>query len=632
MCGIIGSVNVEWGKSPLNSIKHRGPDFHSEFVIDNLYMGHTRLSIQDTSAKGNQPMITDDNKLVIIFNGEIYNHIEIRKQLEKDHKIIFKSNSDTETLLYGWYFYGKEILSKLNGIFSFCIYDKSQNKIFLVRDPHGVKPLYIYKYEKKLAFSSELKSFNSMKEFKNDIDLKAVSNYLTFLWSPGDKTMYKYVKKILPNSLIEINLSDLKMKNEKYFHFPNTNQYYNLSEKDWINKLDLCLQKAVKRQLISDVPIGFFLSGGLDSSLIVAIAKKIAPDLKLNCFTIKTNVVDGKEGFTDDLPYARIVAKHLNLNLTEVSPEAEMIENFDSMIYQLDEPQADLAPYNVKIISKMASKLGIKVLIGGVGGDDLFSGYRRHQALLFEKYLKFIPNFFLKLIRNVFYKMKSEKPLVRRLKKISKDWLISKEDRLIGYFNWLPNKNYSNKLFAKKFKNHLKDYDPYDYFYQILAENSNLNQLEKMLRIEQKTFLIDHNLNYSDKMSMEFGIELRVPFLDFDLVNLSHQIPQRLKIKKTITKYLLKKVAERYLPNKLFEKKTGFGSPVRNMIDNEFKPLIKNINDKFIEDQGIFSSYEINKMIEIDKSGKEDFGYNILSLLSIQSWLNQFKHKIVDAI
>ena len=150
--------------------------------------------------------------------------------------------------------------------------------------------------------------------------------------------------------------------------------------------------------------------------------------------------------------------------------------------------------------------------------------------------------------------MKSEKPLVRRLKKISKDWLISKEDRLIGYFNWLPNKNYSNKLFAKKFKNHLKDYDPYDYFYQILAENSNLNQLEKMLRIEQKTFLIDHNLNYSDKMSMEFGIELRVP-LDFDLVNLSHQIPQRLKIKKTITKYLLKKVAERYLPNEVIYRK-----------------------------------------------------------------------------
>ena len=213
MCGIIGSINVNWKDNPLNTIKHRGPDYQSKFLFGNLYLGHTRLSIQDVSSSGNQPMITDDENFVIIFNGEIYNHQEIRSDLETNHGISFNSNSDTETLLYGWSVFGKDILLKLNGIFSFCIFDKNQNKIFLVRDPYGVKPLYIYHHKNNFAFSSELKSFNSIVDFKDDIDLKAISNYLTFLWSPGKKTMYKHVKKVLPNTLMEINLHDLNIKN-----------------------------------------------------------------------------------------------------------------------------------------------------------------------------------------------------------------------------------------------------------------------------------------------------------------------------------------------------------------------------------------------------------------------------------
>lgn len=628
MCGIIGSINVNWKDNPLNTIKHRGPDYQSKFLLGNLYLGHTRLSIQDVSSNGNQPMITDDENFVIIFNGEIYNHQEIRSDLETNHGISFNSNSDTETLLYGWSVLGKDILSKLNGIFSFCIFDKNQNKIFLVRDPYGVKPLYIYHHKNNFAFSSELKSFNSIVDFKDDIDLKAISNYLTFLWSPGKKTMYKHVKKVLPNTLMEINLHDLNIKNEKFYHLDISKKLNDKTEKELIDLLDLNLKRAVKRQLLSDVPVGYFLSGGLDSSLIVAIAKKIQPNSELNCYTIKTNVVDGKEGFTDDLPYARKVAKFLDVNLIEVQPKINSVKNFDKMIYQLDEPQADLAPYNVKIICELASEKGIKVMIGGVGGDDLFSGYRRHQAIMIEPFLKFIPKPLLQIVRNIIYKMDSKKPLIRRLKKISKDWGNSKKNRLIGYFNWLPNQFFFKKLFSKKSVIKINDYNPYEYFYKIVSKSNKESYLCQMLKLEQKTFLVDHNLNYSDKMSMECGIELRVPFLDFDLVKFSHQLPDNFKIKNNQTKYLLKKVAERYLPKDvIYRSKTGFGSPVRNMINKDFKVMIDEyLNENFISSQGIFNSNEINKILESDKRGSEDFGYNILSLLSIQSWLKQFKN------
>ncbi len=625
MCGIIGSINIEWNNNPIDTISQRGPDFQNHISFDNLFLGHSRLSILDVSKRGNQPMISENENWIIIYNGEVYNHLEIRDELINKFNEKFISNSDTETILKGWIHYGDSLLPKLNGIFSFAIYDRSKSKLTLVRDPHGVKPMYIYQDEEKFAFSSELKSFTKIKNFKNDLNLKGLVAYLSFLWSPGKDTMYSNVKKLLPGNLMEINIKNNKTKVREYKKL-KFKEYKNLNtEEDYINKLDELLNKAVKRQLLSDVPLGFFLSGGLDSSLLVAIAKKHYPNKKLNCFTINTKTSAGKEGFQDDLPYARKVANYLNVQLHEVEISNNLDKNFDEMIYCLDEPQADLAPNNVRLISQLANKMNIKVLIGGAAGDDLFSGYRRHKAIKFEKNLDKIPNKMREVIKFIFLLFPSKLPIFRRLKKITRDWNDSQQNRLFGYFNWLPYNNFLEKILIPK----ISDFDVYEYFKIIMKNVSDKSLLSKMLYLEQKTFLIDHNLNYTDKMSMIEGIEARVPYLDLELVEFSKQIPDNLKIKNGTTKYILKKVAERYLPKHIiYRSKTGFGAPVRDMIDNELQSLIdKYLNKERIIDQNIFNYNKIKSMIESHNRGHDDFGYNILSLLAIQSWLDQFSWK-----
>lgn len=622
MCGIIGSINAKWKFNPLKSISHRGPDFSSYFSYKNIYLGHTRLSILDTSSLGNQPMFSEQKDFVIVYNGEIYNHNEIREYLIKKYNCNFNSNSDTETLLKGWIAEGENILKLINGIFAFAIYNKPKNNLTIVRDPFGVKPLYVYRKNKTIVFSSEIKSFESLVNFDNKISLSNMAIYLTFLWCPGEDTMYSFVKKILPGNLVRINLKNNHFEIINYFKQVYDNEKSNLSEKQWIEKLDKALHVAVKRQMISDVPLGFFLSGGLDSSLLLAIAKKQNPNFEYECFTINTSTEKGKEGFIDDLPFARRVAKHLNVKLNEVDVNIDTINSFDQMIYALDEPQADLAPENVRLICKLAKKKGIKVLIGGTAGDDLFSGYRRHKAILFEKKINFIPKIILLLFKKFFNILPGKYPFVRRLIKLSRDWDKAVDKRLLGYFNWLPNNEIIYDLIPKLDKS----FNPNKYAENILKNQKSNSLLKQMLILEQKTFLIDHNLNYTDKLSMLEGVEARVPFLDYDLVKLANQIPDSLKIKNGETKYILKKVAEKYLPSDvIYRSKTGFGLPVRDLLTTEFKALIeKYLNKDRLIKQNIFSYKLIKDILKSHLKGKDDFGYTILSLLAIQSWLNQF--------
>ena len=626
MCGIVGSLNVRWKNDPLKSLIHRGPDFQNSIQLDNLYLGHTRLSIQDMSSAGNQPMESSNGRYLIVFNGEIYNHWEIRKRLEKKG-YLFNSTSDTETLLNGWCEWGKESINYLNGIFSFSIFDKKQKKIFIVRDQFGVKPLYVYHKNDKIAFSSEIKALLNIEDFDSSINLKSVVNYLTFLWSPGHQTMYKNVQKLLPGELLEIETKTLRVekiiyKNKAIFN----GEYLNLSEKEWVEKIDDQLNQSIEKQLLSDVPIGFFLSGGLDSSLIVAIAKSQKPNNQLNCFTIDQYKESKSDGFTDDLPYAKKVAKYCDISLNIIDSRSNWIDSFDKMIWNLDEPQADLAPINLMAISHFAKNLGIKVLIGGTGGDDIFSGYRRHQAMVFNSHLKKIPDSFLKIFSFIIQNIPFSNVNIKRLKKLSRDWGEDNLTQFMGYFNWLPSNHFIYDLFSKNAKKEVLDYDPYIYGKSLLIKNTNLSDIDQMLLLEQNTFLVDHNLNYTDKLSMSEGVESRVPFLDPDLVKLAGQIPQKFKIKNQVPKYILKKVAEKYLPRDvIYRSKTGFGAPVNQLIKNQFKPIIeKELNKDKLKNDGIFNPQKIEQIISNNSGKKNDFNYTILSLLAMQSWLKQF--------
>ena len=625
MCGISGGFTSEIVNDSLiiDLIKHRGPDSDGFFKENKLFLAHTRLSIQDLSSRANQPMYSDDRRYVIVFNGEIYNHLFLRNHLAE---FSFKSTSDTETILYSYIKYGEDCFKQFNGIFAIAIYDREKQELMVARDQYGVKPLYLYYDEQMFLFSSEIKSFLAF-NIRKDTEMTAISDYLSFLWCPGEKTPLKYVRKLLPGHYIKVKLGDLlTIKEYKYYNIHFDGKYLKSTKQEVVDRLEEKLLKSVERQMLSDVPIGFFLSGGLDSSLLVAMAKRVHPDKKYQCFTIDTFELEKAEGFASDLYYAKKVAKYLDVDLNIVNASIDIVKDFDKMIWHLDEPQSDAAPLNVLQICDYAKEKGIKVLIGGTAGDDLFSGYRRHQALNYEKYFRYIPHGLGFAIKHLLTKVSSKRPLYRRIKKISADLDKPTVSRLIGYFKWIDDSR-KNDIFSANVLARLNAYDSTDYFVELLNEiPDERSWLNQMLFLEMRTFMVDHNLNYTDKMSMACGVETRVPFLDIELVKYATQIPPELKMKGVEVKYILKKVAERYLPHDvIYRSKTGFGAPVRKWITEDLENMIaKRLSKENIENRGIFNYNQVWKLIDDNKTGRIDASYTIWSILAIDSWLRQF--------
>jgi asparagine synthase (glutamine-hydrolysing) len=624
MCGIAGIISPEaseYIRLMTDQLNHRGPDDAGFFIESNIGLGHRRLSIQDLSQNGHQPMLSLDGQYVLTFNGEIYNHWEIRDKLK--NKYTFKSNSDTETLLYGFQEYGVSLFSMLNGIFAFAILNRRTRDLILVRDHFGVKPLYYFHQDECLLFSSEIKSLLFYPNFNKEIDQDSIFSYLYFLWSPGEMTPFKNCKKLLPGHYLKINLNNPKDYTiTQYYEIPFIGVYDNKTEKEWINLLDEKLTRAVERQLISDVPVGFFLSGGLDSSLIVAIAKKVSPKSVFKCYTIQTKVDSFREGFESDLSYAKKVAEILKLDLEIVKSDVDILRNFDKMVYQLDEPQADPASLNVSSICKRARSQGYLVLLGGTAGDDIFSGYRRHQSLFYDKKIAAIPYFLKKALFNISSHLSYKYAFSRRLKKILQSYKFSeRKSQMASLYGWLSTDR------VKRLLSQVTNFDPNDFLINSLRhipyEQSSLNQ---MLYWDLKYFLTDHNLNYTDKMSMMHGVEVRVPFLDIELVNFSTTIPPNLKLKGLTTKYLLRKVAERYLPKEvIYRTKTGFGAPLRDLVVDEIGETIKKrLLAVKSEKDALFSMCEIDKLIKENKIEKIDASYTIFAILAVESWLQQF--------
>lgn len=624
MCGILATINFnpEKATEALELMKHRGPDAQGIQVHENLVLGHLRLSIQDLSEVANQPMHSQENRYSIIFNGEIYNHWDIRKSELQDYT--FKTSSDTETILALFIKHGQKCVHYLNGIFAFVILDRVENKVFIARDHFGVKPLYYSLNGNTFACASELKALLPYVNHE-EINIEAIKDYMTFMWCAGEGTPLKSVSKLLPGSQITIQLNKVEQAKIERFYilkFPE-NVENKHTEQYWIDRLEEKLILSVKRQLLSDAPIGFFLSGGLDSSLLVAIAKKLNPDKRLKCYTIDSGI--SKDGFANDLTYARKVAAHLDVDLVEIKVDSSIVYKFDEIIWHLDEPESDPAPFNAYEISKAARKDGIKVLIGGTAGDDIFSGYRRHQALIVDQHFDKIPKWFREIVKNTVHKISSTKPLVRRLKKLTRSIDQSKNDRFIGYFEWQDFELIKN-LFVDEIQNKLTK--EHRYFNSLLKQVKDVkSDLNKLLFLEVYTFLIDHNLNYTDKAGMANSVEIRVPYLDLELVEFSTILPTELKMKGKVTKYILRKVAEKYLPyDVIYRPKSGFGAPVEHWVRNELDQYIhETLSAENIKATGLYQHEKIKQMIEDNKSGKINASYSIWSLLAIESWMKQFK-------
>ena len=628
MCGIFG-FSGDFDRLLLPevaaTIAHRGPDDHGIYTNSdaNIALLHTRLSIIDLSPLGHQPMHSPSDDVVIIFNGEIYNFRELRKGLEQKG-YIFNGHSDTEVILNLYLDMGLEMTSLLNGIFSIAIFDSRTADIFLIRDALGIKPLYYCETPKGVVFSSEIKTFNRFFDNKATIDHEAINRYLTYLYCPGNQTALSQVKKLEPGHIIRLNNGAIQ-GHWRWNEAPEPAKVERIdNKKEAILSVHDGLRMAVHRQMIADVPVGAFLSGGLDSSAIVAFAKEVNPDLR--CFTIEPDGgVDRNDH--DDLPYAIKVAKHLDVKLDVVKADASSLANdLKKMIWHLDEPLADPAALNVLHISKLARENGIKVLLSGAGGDDLFTGYRRHLALNYEKLWGWLPSATLQFFDDFSQNLDQDSVVGSKLSRLFLDANAIGDRKITKYFAW----SRQNKLLAL-YSDEMKasilgscaDQPLVDYLSKLRATTS---PIDKMLSLEQRFFLSDHNLNYTDKMSMAVGVEVRVPFLDQDLVEIASRVPSKYKQNGMVGKWVLKKAMEPYLPHEIiYRPKAGFGAPLRRWIKKDLRELVSSVlTDKSIAERGLFSPLAVNKLIQDNDLGICDGAHTIFSILCIEIWCQLF--------
>jgi len=628
MCGILG-FSGEFDQSALKEglrrIAHRGPDDTGVFVDENagVGLGHARLSILDLSPLGHQPMTSADGEVVLVFNGEIYNFRELRAELEaKGHP--FRGRSDTEVLLNLYLAEGEGMLRRLNGIFAFALLDRGRRSLLIARDGLGVKPLYYAAVRRGVAFASEIKALLPLVPEERELDALALHRYLSFLWCPGEGTPLKAVSKLSPGEAMVVREGRIERR-WTWYRLPIFRGVApDLDEKAALTGTLEHLRRAVQRQMVADVPVGAFLSGGLDSSAVVAFARESNPDIR--CFTIEA--ADGQEeGAADDLPYARTVAKHLGVTLEVLRIDANrMTRDLERMVTQLDEPLADPAPLNVLYISQLARDHGMKVLLSGAGGDDLFTGYRRHRAVQVERYWSWLPVAIRRKLARATTALDQRRSWMRRIAKLLNGAELEGDARLANYFLWARESDLLT-LYTPEFRSRLGDVSAVAPLLDFLRPlPTGLSPLDRMLALEQRFFLSDHNLIYSDKMSMAVGVEVRVPFLDMELVDFAARIPVNLKQRGHIGKWVLKKAMEPYLPREvIYRPKTGFGAPLRRWMRHELRDLLSDLlSDASLKRRGVFDPAAVRRLIEANCAGRVDASYTLLSLLCIEIWCREF--------
>tara|TARA_B110000444_G_scaffold7687_1_gene6894 strand:- start:888 stop:2792 length:1905 start_codon:yes stop_codon:yes gene_type:complete len=625
MCGILGSFNTNINLESLMLLSHRGPDDNGFYKDEDIYLGQTRLSIQDLSPNGHQPMISDNKDIILVYNGEIYNHKELRKEIESTG-YNFKGSSDTEVVLKLYEIFNNDFLLKINGIFAIAIWDVREKKLLLARDHFGVKPLYYTSNEIDFTFSSELKSIIHSQKINKDIDYKSMVAHLTYMWSPSPRTMFKNIKKLEPGHAMIVK--DSKIINHwKYFDIKFNDIDKNISEADAILKTKFLIKEAVKKQLISDVPVGAFLSGGLDSTSIVAFAKDLYLPNKLETYTIDfENTQHSSMGISEDISYAKKAAEYLDVKLNILKVNPNMISDVRSMIYHLDEPQADPAAINTMLISQYARKNNIKVLLSGAGGDDIFTGYRRHLAFNNEKYWSWLPQSFKKIISNNINLMSPSNEFKRRLIKLFQYSSLDNNERIASYFYWI-NPEIINTILDDSIKNNILDYNVSSQLIKTLDNMSGTNdKLNQMLYLEIKHFLCDHNLNYTDKMGMSAGVEIRVPLLDKDLVDFTTSLPVNMKQRGTTGKWIFKKAMEGILPNDLiYRPKAGFGVPLRHWMKTNLKEFVNDtLSSESLKNRMIFSENGLERLRKLDQKNKIDASYTLFSIVCIETWYQLF--------
>ncbi|MCX7927265.1 MAG: asparagine synthase (glutamine-hydrolyzing) [Candidatus Omnitrophica bacterium] len=623
MCGICGLISLD-KKNLLDKeivylmtevMKHRGPDDEGYFFHNFINMGHRRLSIIDLST-GHQPIFNEDKSCSIILNGEIYNFRELRKKLEtKGH--VFKTKTDTEVIVHAYEEYGFDCVRIFDGMFAFALWDEKKQILFLARDRLGKKPLYYYCDSTIFIFSSEIKGLIRTGKIKPEVSYENIDEFLTLGYVVAPNTLFKNIKKLLPGHILIVQNGQILQ--QEYWQLDSIREEKN-SFSNFQEQLKLILEDAVRKRLISDVPLGVFLSGGIDSSIIVGLMAKFS----------KTPVKTFSIGYKDksehsELCYARIVANHFGTEHYEIVLEpVDFYDAIPQMIWHLEEPIADQACIPLWLMSKKAKKY-VTVLLSGEGSDELFGGYPIYNLMRGLQWYRGIPrwlrySFFDPLFPIIFGERRGQK---------YKEWArLPIEDRFLGDMadlsNYIKHKLYSKDLIELSLTNNFKD--KIHYFYDKVRGR---DILDRMQFLDIKTWLADNLLLKADKMTMAASVELRCPFLDYRLVEFSRRIPSKWKIKGFTTKFILKQTYKDFLPKGIVNRrKQGFPVPLAIWFQGNLSKQIASVllNERSL-DRGYFNRDFIKEIIEKQYSNREDYSKLLWSLLVLEYWHRVFIDK-----
>ena len=589
MCGILGTnfLTSNFDES-LKHLNNRGPDFNKKVQIDQKLFGHTRLSIIDLDNEANQPMVFDD--ILIVFNGEIYNYIE----LIKEENLECKTVSDTEVLIRLYQKYGENFLNKLNGMFSFCIYDIKKQKYFCARDRYGKKPFFYYLKDDKFIFSSSIQSIIKILSFTPSLNKVALSQYMQYFVPLGENTFYQDILALEAATYFTLDsLSKNEIKKKKFYKI---NTYKKVkTEDEALIGIEELLFKSVESRLVGDVEVGSLLSGGIDSSLISALYTKISGK-KINTFSV------GYDEYKNycELNYAEITAKHINSNHTPVSINRDdFINYFEDTLCALEQPHADSASIPLNILTNKIHKSGIKTVLSGEGSDELFLGYDNYAKFLryydFEKTLSSGQNEFLNSIISALQNNTKESEYLRR---------IVKKQTLYNSFGEVYSDIQKKKLFKRvpTFKSEKPKKDPVDW----------------MSYIDLKIWLGEALLSKVDRVSMHNSLEVRTPFLDYRLVDYVFSIDSSIKIEDT-NKFLLKKIASKYIPKSIIDRtKKGFNSPFNEWIHQEYQDSILDTILKVNNETNLFNDDYLKQIYALSKNRK--FKQHLWSVFIFSRW------------
>jgi asparagine synthase (glutamine-hydrolysing) len=629
MCGIYGFVNQRDSVDPEIlarmglALAHRGPDDGDERIMifdsGSVALGHKRLSIIDLSTAGRQPMVNEDESVWLTLNGEIYNYRELREELKsKGHR--FRSQSDSEVVVHLYEESGVKCLDKLEGMFALAVWDSKQKALLLARDPIGKKPLHYCITGTGLIFASEIKALLQHPAVSRDLNLRGLSKYLSYEYVPAPDTIFRSINKLEPGHYLIY--SDHQSRITRYWDVPLQNHYpIDRSEHDCVEELRAILNLSVRRRLVADVPVGLFVSGGLDSGIVAAFAANAKSEL--DCFSIGFD-----EPSFDESVYAKTVAASLGIrHHLKIFTGRDMLEMLEQLPRLLDEPLADPSVFPLYLLCKFAAR-DLKVVLSGDGGDELFAGYQTFQADKLMRYYGALPGFVKNWIRTTSRHLPVSHDYLSLDYKIKQFLKAEGTSPEIRFFLWRGAFSPSDQcaLLGPDVRAELGEYDSYEDIARHIDESELESGLERLLYLCMKLYLQDNNLVTVDRASMANGLEVRCPLLDHDLVEFVCRLPTRYKLNGFRVKYLLKKAATGLLPRSVVHRrKKGFGIPLAKWLATDLKDfMLDHLSENKIKRQGIFDYTYIKRLLDEQFAKSKDHRESLWTLLTFQIWYEEY--------